>query len=45
MEQMTEKFSIVTDTRAVFDLARLKHRLEDSADWWSLPEDGRDKCG
>lgn len=32
-------FEFVTDTATmcVFDLACLKHRLEDNADWWSIP--------
>ncbi|MFZ6735067.1 DUF6386 family protein [Undibacterium sp. Ji42W] len=32
-------FEFVTDTATmcVFDLACLKHRLEDDADWWSIP--------
>ena len=28
-----------TATLAVFDALRLKHRLTDDPDWWSIPED------
>jgi len=33
------KGSFVTDTATmcVFDIASLKHRLEDDVDWWSIP--------
>jgi hypothetical protein len=33
------RFSTDTATLAVFDPARLHHRLADSADWWSIPRD------
>ncbi|MDP1978672.1 DUF6386 family protein [Undibacterium sp.] len=33
----TFKFVTDTATMCVFDLACLKHRLEDDADWWSIP--------
>lgn len=34
-------FSITTDTStlSIFDLASLKHRLDDTPDWWSIPKD------
>jgi len=34
-------FEYVTDTSTicVFDIANLKHRLDDTCDWWSIPED------
>ena len=34
------KFKFVTDTATmcVFDLDCLRHRLEDDADWWSIPK-------
>lgn len=34
-------FSITTDTAtlSIFDLQSLKHRLTDTPDWWSIPED------
>jgi hypothetical protein len=34
-----ESIDFVTDTATmcVFDLAALRHRLEDDADWWSIP--------
>lgn len=34
-------FNFVTDTSTlcIFDLACLKHRLDNDVDWWSLPED------
>jgi hypothetical protein len=30
-------FSTDTATMCIFDLAALKHRLSDDADWWSIP--------
>jgi hypothetical protein len=33
------RFTTGTATVAIFDPARLQHRLEDSADWWSIPAD------
>lgn len=38
---MDNKFLISTDTAtlSVFDLDAIKHRISDTADWWSLPED------
>lgn len=38
---MNKKFSFTTDTATltIFDLASLKHRVHDEADWWSIPED------
>ncbi|POG21189.1 hypothetical protein C2855_21645 [Aeromonas bestiarum] len=38
---MDNTFSISTDTAtlSVFDLDAIKHRVSDTADWWSLPED------
>lgn len=37
---MQTPFKFVTDTStlAIFDLASLRHRLEDDADWWVYPE-------
>ncbi len=37
----TTVFGFTTDTAtiAIFDPARLQHRLTDSADWWSIPAD------
>jgi hypothetical protein len=34
------KANFLTDTATmcVFDIASLKHRLEDDADWWSIPD-------
>lgn len=39
------KFSITTDTStlSIFDLESLKHRLEDTPDWWSIPKDEIDE--
>lgn len=36
---MKEEFQISTDTAtiAVFDIQSLKHRIDDDADWWSVP--------
>ncbi|MBD8499685.1 DUF6386 family protein [Paenibacillus arenosi] len=41
----TARFSFSTDTAtlAVFDLEAIKHRINDSADWWSIPEDELDE--
>jgi hypothetical protein len=38
---MVEEFSVVTDTAtvAVFDLEAIRHRMNDTADWWSIAED------
>ena len=38
---MSSEFQIVTDTATicVFDPANLEHRLTDTIDWWSVPED------
>lgn len=38
---MNGKFQVFTDTAALclYDLAALKHRVEDTPDWWSIPED------
>ncbi|WP_405153506.1 DUF6386 family protein [Paenibacillus sp. FSL K6-0108] len=38
---MNGKFQVITDTAALclYDLASLKHRVEDTADWWSIAED------
>ena len=38
---MLVSFSFPTDTAtlAIFDPARLRHRLDDDADWWSVPAD------
>ncbi|MDO6410121.1 DUF6386 family protein [Pantoea phytobeneficialis] len=38
---MTNKFSFSTDTAtlSVFDVASLKHRVNDDPDWWSIPDD------
>jgi hypothetical protein len=37
---MIEEFSVVTDTAtiAVFDLEAIRHRMTDTADWWSIAE-------
>lgn len=39
------KLNFVTDTATlcVFDVASLRHRLSDDADWWSIPEDEIDE--
>ena len=38
---MNHQIRIATDTATlcIFDLQLLKHRVSDSADWWSLPEE------
>lgn len=38
---MDRSFNIFTDTATlvIFDLLSLRHRLSDTPDWWSLPED------
>ncbi|MGC5774005.1 DUF6386 family protein [Paenibacillus pabuli] len=38
---MNGKFQVFTDTAALclYDLAALKHRVEDTPDWWSIAED------
>ncbi len=40
-QSMIEEFSVVTDTAtvAVFDLEAIRHRMTDTADWWSIAED------
>ena len=40
LEEVRLKANFVTDTSTmcVFDIASLKHRLEDDADWWSIPD-------
>jgi len=42
---MNKKFSFTTDTAtlSIFDLASLKHRVNDTPDWWSIPEDEIDE--
>nr|WP_168386390.1 DUF6386 family protein [Erwinia amylovora] len=42
---MNKNFPFTTDTAtlSVFDLASLKHRISDDADWWSIPEDEIDE--
>ena len=39
------KFSLMTDTStlSIFDLESLKHRVEDTPDWWSIPKDEIDE--
>ncbi|ELY2798463.1 hypothetical protein SNN58_003238 [Cronobacter dublinensis] len=38
---MNKSINIQTDTATlvIYDLMSLKHRIDDDADWWSLPED------
>lgn len=38
---MNSQISITTDTAtlSIFDLASLKHRFDDTPDWWSIEED------
>ncbi|WP_411735261.1 DUF6386 family protein [Paenibacillus sp. M2] len=38
---MRGTFQMVTDTATLclYDLAALKHRAEDTSDWWSIPVD------
>lgn len=38
---MSNSFSFSTDTAtlSIFDFQAIKHRINDTADWWSLPED------
>jgi hypothetical protein len=40
LKEVRLKASFVTDTATmcVFDVASLKHRLDDDADWWSIPD-------
>lgn len=40
-DDIARAFTFVTDTATmcVFDLAGLRHRLHDTADWWSIPAD------
>ncbi|MBP2198255.1 DUF6386 family protein [Pantoea cypripedii] len=42
---MKKRFSFTTDTAtlSVFDLASLKHRVNDDPDWWSIPDDEIDE--
>lgn len=35
----TFQFVTGTATMCLFDLASLKHRVEEPSDWWSIPED------
>lgn len=39
--RMNGKFQFFTDTAALclYDLAALKHRVDDTPDWWSIAED------
>ncbi len=39
MASRTFSFTTDTATMCVFDLESLKHRLEDDADWWSVPRE------
>lgn len=39
MNNISFKFVTDTSTLCVFDLECLKHRLDDDADWWSIPSD------
>ena len=38
---MTLEFHLHTDTAtlAIFDTQAIRHRLDDTCDWWSLPHD------
>ncbi|WP_458123592.1 DUF6386 family protein [Paenibacillus sp. Z3-2] len=38
---MRGTFQMVTDTATLclYDLAALRHRVQDTSDWWSIPED------
>ncbi|MDR6110526.1 hypothetical protein QE451_002187 [Paenibacillus sp. SORGH_AS338] len=38
---MPNQIQVMTDTATlcIYDLQALKHRLEDTSDWWSIPED------
>lgn len=42
---INSKFSITTGTStlSIFDLESLKHRMEDSPDWWSISKDEIDE--
>lgn len=42
---MKKNFSFTTDTAtlSIFDLASLKHRVNDDPDWWSIPDDEIDE--
>jgi hypothetical protein len=42
---MIKVFTFTTDTAtlSIFDLASLKHRVNDDPDWWSIPEDELDE--
>ncbi|WP_028592331.1 DUF6386 family protein [Paenibacillus massiliensis] len=42
---MNHEFTTVTDTStvAIFDLAAIRHRFDDTSDWWSIPEDELDE--
>lgn len=37
--QGTFRMDTDTATMCCYDLASLKHRLQDTADWWSIPDD------
>ena len=41
LDDLVNTFGYATDTSTicVFDIANLKHRLNDACDWWSIPED------
>lgn len=42
---MNRNFSFSTDTATltIFDLSSLSHRISDTSDWWSIPEDEMDE--
>lgn len=42
---MNTSFSFSTDTAtlAIFDLEAIRHRINDTPDWWSIPEDELDE--
>ncbi|MCM3170843.1 DUF6386 family protein [Paenibacillus sp. MER 99-2] len=39
MRQASFSFITDTSTMCIYDLGTLKHRLQDTVDWWSIPED------
>lgn len=45
VEDMNQEFTIVTDTStvAIFDLTAIRHRFDDTSDWWSILEDELDE--
>ncbi|MFP7605903.1 MULTISPECIES: DUF6386 family protein [Serratia] len=43
MMNKTFSFSTDTATLVIYDLSSLKHRVSDSPDWWSIPEDEIDE--